>query len=149
MNSTISGAGWCAPPAETIAGALRVAAADGRTWLTFQRGDSALALAFPEALSLARRWCTALAAAGVRPGDRVAVIEPNGPDFVGAFFGAHLAGATPVPLAWPVVAAAGERNHALLAAQVAWADVAAVATQPDFAAAAAFGRPVVTAAADS
>ena len=145
MGGSIGGAGLGAPPAETIAGALRAAASDGRPWLTFHRGESVRALSFAEAFSLARRWSAALLDAGVDAGDRVAVIQPNGADFAGAFFGAQLAGATPVPLSWPVVAAAGEKNHALLAAQVARADVAAVATQPDFAV--DFGRPRVTAAA--
>lgn len=35
---------------------------------------------------------------GVRPGDRVALMLPTGPDFFPAFFGAVLAGAVPVPL---------------------------------------------------
>ncbi|MGZ6143753.1 MAG: AMP-binding protein [Myxococcales bacterium] len=148
MDGSIGGAAWTAPPAETIAGALRAAASDDRPWLTFHRGESARALSFAGAFALARRWCAALLDAGVKAGDRVAVIQPNGPDFAGAFFGTQLAGATPVPLAWPVVAAAGERNYLLLAAQVARAEAVAVATQPDFAATAAtFGLPLVTAPA--
>ncbi|MGH0032464.1 MAG: fatty acyl-AMP ligase [Myxococcota bacterium] len=39
---------------------------------------------------------------GVRPGDRVAIVLPTGPDFFDAFFGALYAGAVPVPLYPPV-----------------------------------------------
>ena len=132
------------PPARTVAAALRAQAADHRPWLTFHRGSSAHALSFAEAHALARRWASALRQAGVRPGDRVAVIQPNDAGFAGAFFGAQLAGATPVPLAFPVVAAAGERNYALLASQVACAEVTAIAAHPDFTAASRFGPRVVT-----
>ena len=148
MIRVIRGAQAEAMPAGTVVSALAAAATDSRPWLTFHRGATARVLTFAEAFSLARRWAFALREAGVRPGDRVAVIQPNEPGFAGAFFGAQLAGATPVPLAWPVVAAAGERNHALLTAQVACADVAAIAVDPGFDAAAAFGRPLVTGPAD-
>ncbi|MGZ6099384.1 MAG: fatty acyl-AMP ligase, partial [Myxococcaceae bacterium] len=44
----------------------------------------------------------ALAALGVRPGERVAMVLPTGPEFMDAFFGTLLAGAVPVPLYPPV-----------------------------------------------
>ncbi|ADR36389.1 AMP-dependent synthetase and ligase [Oceanithermus profundus DSM 14977] len=44
----------------------------------------------------ARRFAGALAASGVEPGDRVALMLPNSPQFVVAFYGALLAGATVV-----------------------------------------------------
>jgi len=50
----------------------------------------------------ARRAAGALAAAGVRPGDRVALILPTDLDFFDAFFGAVLLGAVPTPLYPPV-----------------------------------------------
>jgi len=43
-----------------------------------------------------------LRAAGVRPGDRVALVFPTSPRFFDALFGALLAGAVPVPLYPPV-----------------------------------------------
>src|SRR4051812_45391204 len=119
MISSIRGPELPPAAAPTILAALEAAASSRAPWLTFYRGARGQELSFAEAWRLARGWCAALQAAGVRPGQRVAVIQPNSADFVGAFFGAQLAGATPVPLASPVVAAAGERNHLLLAAQVA------------------------------
>ncbi len=147
MMGVIRGPEAGPPPARTVAAALKACAADHRPWLTFHRGPSAYTLTFAEAYGLARRWASALREAGVRPGDRVAVIQPNDVGFAGAFFGAQLAGATPVPLAFPVVAAAGERNSALIAAQVKCADVSAIAAHPDYTAAGRFGPRVVSAAA--
>src|SRR5207253_1596454 len=43
------------------------------------------------------RFANGLRAAGVRKGDRVALMLPNTPQFVVAFFGALRAGATVVP----------------------------------------------------
>jgi fatty-acyl-CoA synthase len=50
----------------------------------------------------ARRAAAGLAAIGIRPGDRVALVLPTGVDFMDAFFGTLLAGAVPVPLYPPV-----------------------------------------------
>ena len=44
-----------------------------------------------------RRFASALASLGVRPGDRVALLLPNTPQFVIAYYGALLAGAVVVP----------------------------------------------------
>ena len=44
------------------------------------------------------RWAGAYRAAGVRPGDRVALCLENSPSFVTAYLGAHLAGAIVVPV---------------------------------------------------
>jgi long-chain acyl-CoA synthetase len=44
-----------------------------------------------------QRFAAALAGLGVRPGDRVALLLPNTPQFVIAYFGALLAGAVVVP----------------------------------------------------
>src|SRR5919201_2042887 len=44
-----------------------------------------------------RRFASALASLGVRPGDRVALLLPNMPQFVIAYYGALLAGAVVVP----------------------------------------------------
>jgi long-chain acyl-CoA synthetase len=45
----------------------------------------------------ARRFAAALAGLGVRPGDRVALLLPNTPQFVIAYYGALFAGAVVVP----------------------------------------------------
>ena len=50
----------------------------------------------------ARRAAASLAALGIRPGDRVALVLPTGVEFMDAFFGSLLAGAIPVPLYPPV-----------------------------------------------
>jgi len=134
-------------PISTVAGALASAAGSPASWLTFHQGRVARPLGFAEAWDLARRWAAALRAAGVAAGGRVAVVQPNGPEFVGAFFGAQLLGATPVPLAFPVVAAAGERNHAALTGLVRAADVAAVAAPPGLVP--RFDAPLVTAPAEA
>ena len=52
--------------------------------------------------SRAERVAAALAARGVAPGDRVAIVLRTEPAFLDAFFGAWLAGAVPVPLYPPV-----------------------------------------------
>lgn len=73
-------------------------------WLFFHRGPKVEALSFAEAGELADGWARALREVGVRGGDRVALLFSNAPDFLGAFFGAQVLGATAVPLPWPVVA---------------------------------------------
>jgi fatty-acyl-CoA synthase len=60
------------------------------------------ALPWEEVADRAARAAAALAALGVRPGDRVAIVLRTEPAFLDAFFGAWLAGAVPVPLYPPV-----------------------------------------------
>lgn len=50
----------------------------------------------------ARRHAAQLHAAGVRPGAVVVLVHANSPEFVAAFFGALMLGATPSPVAPPV-----------------------------------------------
>jgi acyl-CoA synthetase (AMP-forming)/AMP-acid ligase II len=104
-------------------------------WLVFHRGaDTPTSLDGPAALALARRWAAALSRAGVKRGDRVGVLQPNGPDFIGAFFGASLLGAAAVPLPWPVMEGAPERTRDDSAHVLARAKLAALATTPAMAA---------------
>ncbi len=78
-------------------------AARGSRGLNFHDARGTLARAYPyselrdDALLQARR----LAALGIRPGDRVALIAETGPEFAAVFFGAVYAGAWPVPLPLP------------------------------------------------
>ena len=78
-------------------------AALGQRGLNFFDARAALARAYPyaelraDALGQARR----LIAAGVTPGERVALIAETGANFAAAFFGAVYAGALPVPLPLP------------------------------------------------
>jgi long-chain acyl-CoA synthetase len=66
---------------------------------------------FAELYAWARGGATALAARGVRPGDRVALMARNSGEFVAAWFGCALAGATVVPI--PTVSAPPEVAHRL------------------------------------
>jgi acyl-CoA synthetase (AMP-forming)/AMP-acid ligase II len=60
--------------------------------------EAATALSWAAVRERAGRAAGALFAAGVRPGDRVAIVLPTAPSFFDAFFGALLAGAVPAPL---------------------------------------------------
>lgn len=84
------------------------------------------------ALALARGWRDALRRAGVSGGDRVGVMLPNDERFVGAFFGAQLAGGVPVPLAWPVSGLDSRRRVADLGPLVRAAGIRALATDAAF-----------------
>lgn len=128
----------------TTCSALAAASAGGGAWLTFHRGRTARALGFSEAWDLALRWAGSLRAAGVRRGDRVAVVQPNEADFVGAFFGAQALGATPVPLAFPASLSASARTLATLEALVRAARVCAIAAPPELEGVQRLGLPVVT-----
>jgi len=87
----------------TLAEALDYAAG-GRTGLGFHDGRGALTRALPyaalrdEARALARR----LAAAGLRRGDRVAIVAETHPDVVAAFLACQYAGLVPALLPLPV-----------------------------------------------
>ncbi|MGD9528499.1 MAG: AMP-binding protein [Pseudonocardia sp.] len=53
---------------------------------------------FPELLARCEAMAACYAAAGLRPGDRVGVLLPNGLRWIAAALGAHLAGLTAVPI---------------------------------------------------
>ena len=65
-------------------------------------GDSWTSWTHAELAAQVRRAAGGLLAAGVRPGDRVLIVEPTGPAFIAVFYGALLAGATPCPAAPPM-----------------------------------------------
>jgi fatty-acyl-CoA synthase len=75
-------------------------------------------LAWPEVAARAVAVAGRLAAAGVLPGERVALVYPTGAEFFSAFFGILDAGAVPVPLYPPVrlgrLAEYEERTAAML-----------------------------------
>ncbi|MBL0275601.1 MAG: AMP-binding protein [Anaeromyxobacter sp.] len=88
-------------PAGTLVDAL-VHAAGGRLGVTFVTEDEQERfLPWSEVLVRARRAAAAYAQAGVRPGDRVALVLRTGPAYLDAFLGAWLAAAVPVPLPSP------------------------------------------------
>ncbi|MEE4348626.1 MAG: fatty acyl-AMP ligase [Pacificimonas sp.] len=65
------------------------------------RGENPRSLTFANLKLEAEGHARRLMAAGIAPGDRVALIAETGPEFVIAFFGAVTAGALPVPLPLP------------------------------------------------
>jgi len=87
---------------DTLGDALDYAAGTARG-LNFHDARGTLTRVYPfaelraDALAGARR----LIAAGVSPGDRVAMVAETGPEFAALFFGAVYAGAWPVPLPLP------------------------------------------------
>ena len=78
-------------------------AAKGRRGLNFFDARAALTRAYPyaELHADARAYAGRLIAAGVRPGERVALIAETSAEFVALFFGAIYAGALPTPLPLP------------------------------------------------
>ncbi len=106
---------------ETLSEALRVASASDRYGLRFlDRREQETFLPWSEIHRRATATAAGLQALGVQPRDRVALIFATGPDFFAGFFGAHLAGAVPVPLYPPVrlgrIGAYHERTARLLGA---------------------------------
>ena len=88
-------------------------AAGGVRGLNFHDARGTLVRAYPfrelrdDAIAAARRFL----AAGVRPGDRIALVTETAPEFASLFFGAVYAGAWPVPL--PLPTSLGAREHYL------------------------------------
>jgi fatty-acyl-CoA synthase len=95
----------------TLTEALEYAALS-RAGFNFYSGRGDLLCVLPyrdlreQAESLARRMLRA----GLRPGERVAIIAETGPDFVRAFFASQYAALVPVPLPTPA-AFAGRANY--------------------------------------
>jgi acyl-CoA synthetase (AMP-forming)/AMP-acid ligase II len=87
-------------PARLARAAALARAADGLRFV--DRDERATFFGWAEVHARALRAAGALAEAGVRPGDRVAIVVPTDPVFFDAFFGAQLCGAVPVPLYPPV-----------------------------------------------
>ncbi|WBB80363.1 long-chain fatty acid--CoA ligase [Micromonospora sp. WMMD882] len=71
----------------------------------------AVTLTYRQLWSGARRHATVLRRHGIGPGDRVALLLPNSPEFPMAYFGALALGATVVPL--PTTLRAGEIGYVL------------------------------------
>ena len=89
--------------ASTLNSWLVRASANPETGLRLlDRREDASWLSWSEVRERAQRVAGGLRAAGVKRGDRVAVVYPTGAGFFDAFFGVLLAGAVPVPLYPPV-----------------------------------------------
>ncbi|HEY3447248.1 MAG TPA: AMP-binding protein [Myxococcales bacterium] len=95
----------CDPKAKSLVEVLRKAAAERPDAVYLNLLDSAnkpKELTFRAVLEGAERWARWLVSKKVERGSRIAVLLPTGEDFLFAFFGAQMAGATPVPLAFPL-----------------------------------------------
>jgi fatty-acyl-CoA synthase len=85
--------------APTLAHAVRDLAGDRERGFVFVRPDGTERLVtFQEIASEAERRAAHLARLGLRKGDRLALVVPDGDEFVLSFLGAVLAGVVPVPI---------------------------------------------------
>lgn len=128
--SVLVGHALPAPPFPTLVDAVGALHGHHLPWLTVWTGGNASPHRGPEIFVRSRRWARALVDAGVRQGDRVALLLPNGLDFVTAFFGAAMAGAAVVPLAWPATLADPGRTLGYLQPLVAVARPRVLVTVP-------------------
>lgn len=90
------------PRYATVGEALAGAARSNERLVLLDAAEREESHAWAEVRRRARRAAAGLQGLGVRPGDRVAIVLPTSIAFMDAFFGALLAGATPVPLYPPV-----------------------------------------------
>lgn len=112
----------------TLIDALERAAREGHGSIRFDNRDESAPRSFAAVLEDASRWSRTLRARGVSRGDRVPLLMTTGPAFVGAFFGAQLAGAIPVPLAAPMTFGSVERYFTNLARVLRDADARVMVT---------------------
>lgn len=98
-----------------------------------QDGDDWDFLSYADLAAAARRTAADLLDRGVRPDDRVVILEPDVEGFGAAFFGCLIIGATPVPAAPPSVFQDGEGYAHHLGNLVRVSDPAALLTTPDLA----------------
>jgi fatty-acyl-CoA synthase len=108
------------------------------------RRENELFLSWPEVRE--RAWCAAgaLAACGVKAGDRVAIILPTCPEFMDVLFGCQVLGAVPVPLYPPLRLGRLDEYHERTLAMLA--GVSAVAIVSDGRVGKVLGRTVEKAA---
>ncbi|MBY9063272.1 fatty acyl-AMP ligase [Sphingomonas yunnanensis] len=118
----------------TLGEALDYAARGGRG-LNFHdaRGTLVRAYGFTALLDDARACAFRLIAAGVTPGDRVALVAETSAEFAALFFGAVLAGAWPVPLPLPTSFGGRDSYIDQLRVQLASCDPVMLVFPPDLA----------------
>lgn len=90
------------PKYATLTEMLDAAAQTDQNLIFVGRDERDHPVAMADTRSQAHTLAAGLRAAGVQPGDRVALVLPTGPDFVASFFAVLVAGAIPVPLYPPV-----------------------------------------------
>lgn len=101
-----------------------------RPFTRFDRQTSDVDLTYGEAWALACRWAALFKSFGFSAGRKVLLALPNGADFVGAFFGASLAGLVPAP-SIPRRAMDLSVFASVLSDRVHSIDAAAVVTSPE------------------
>ena len=117
----------------TIAEALDYAAR-GETGFNFYGGRGSLSEVLSYAALRHRAISTArkLLAAGLKRGDRVAVVAETGADFMAVFFGCQYAGLLPAPVPYSMYIGGKDAYIAKVAGMFRAADAAAVITSEDF-----------------
>jgi fatty-acyl-CoA synthase len=117
---------------KTIAEALDYAA-HGETGFNFYGGRGVLSSTLSYASLRHRALSTArkLLAAGLKRGDRVAVVAETGPEFMAVFFGCQYAGLIPAPVPYSMYIGGKDAYIAKVAGMFRAADVSAVITGED------------------
>ncbi len=103
-------------------------AATGARGLNFHDARADLVRVYPyrQLAADARRQAAMLIGAGIKPGDRIALIAETGADFAAAFFAAVYAGALPVPLPLPTSFGGRDAYVEQIATQLKSSDAALV-----------------------
>jgi len=118
----------------SVADALVIAAGSASGIRAIEHDGRSLLLPYTQLLTDALHMAGALAARGLEPGDRVAVVVPEVADFVRAFFGISAAGLLPVPLCPPAqagdLATFARQSRHILAASRAGAVVTTAEVAP-------------------
>ncbi len=110
-------------------------AAKGARGLNFHdpRGNLARPYAYAELRADALAAAYRLMAAGIKPGDRIALIAETSPEFAALFFGAIYAGAWPVPLPLPTSFGGRDNYVAQIGVQLDSCDPAILFYPPEIA----------------
>jgi fatty-acyl-CoA synthase len=102
--------------APTLVDAVRALEADAERGFVFVRSDGTERLrSFQEMSAEAGRRAASLAALGLKKGDRVALVVPDGEEFVLSLLGTLFAGLVPVPLSPQLSMSSVEAYHATVA----------------------------------
>jgi fatty-acyl-CoA synthase len=116
----------------TIAEALDYAA-QGKTGFNFYGGKGQLSHVLPYADLRHRAIATArkLISAGIKRGQRVAIVAETGPEFMSVFFGCQYAGVVPAPVPYSMYIGGKHAYITKIAGMFRAADVAAVLTSDE------------------
>ena len=114
----------------TLVELLAAAARSEERLILVDAGEREEIVPWAEVRRRAMGAAAALAEMGVAPGDRVAIVLPTSAAFMDAFFGALLAGATPVPLYPPVRLGRLEEHLGATARMLGAAGASVLITEP-------------------